>query len=209
LRVGSYVLAKALVLGLFAVFQVASVLLIMSLRVSMDFDPVFDIFPSGAWELFFTLLIAVIASIMFGLFISAVVPSPDVVLYVILIQLFVQIILSGTLFPLGDSAGANVASKLVISHWTMDALGSSVDLPGLDEDKSVACSAVWLPANPQMGTTEPTTTVECASAALGDKLSLDYQHTETHVLITWLALAGMAVFWGVMTVLVQRRKRVD
>ena len=209
LRVGSYVLAKALVLGLFAVFQVASVLLIMSLRVSMDFDPVFDIFPSGAGELFFTLLIAVIASIMFGLFISAVVPSPDVVLYVILIQLFVQIILSGTLFPLGDSTGANVASKLVISHWTMDSLGSSVDLPGLDEDKSVACSAVWLPANPQMGTTEPTTTVECASAALGDKLSLDYQHTETHVLITWLALAGMAVFWGVMTVLVQRRKRVD
>ena len=209
LRVGSYVGAKALVLGLFAVFQVASVLVIMALRVNMDFDPVFDIFPSGAWELFFTLLIAVIASIMFGLFISAVVPSQDVVLYIILVQLFVQIILSGTLFPLGDSGAAKLASKLVISHWTMDALGSSVDLPGLDEDKSVACSAVWLPANPQLGTTEPSTTVECASAALGDKLSLDYQHTETHVLITWLALIGMAVFWGALTVLVQRRKQVD
>jgi ABC-type multidrug transport system ATPase subunit/pSer/pThr/pTyr-binding forkhead associated (FHA) protein len=209
LRVWSYVIAKAVVLGAFAVFQVASVLLILSLEVNMDFDPVFDIFPSGAWELFFTLLIAVIASIMFGLFISAIVPSQEVVLYVILVQLFVQIILSGTLFPLGDSAGANVASKLVISHWAMDAMGSSADLAGLDEEKSVACSAVWLPPNPQLGTTEPATTVECAAAPLGDKLSLDYRHTETHVAITWAALTGMALFWGAMTILVQRRKRVD
>lgn len=209
LRVWSYVLAKAVVLGAFAVFQVASVLLILSLRVNMDFEPVFDFLPSGAWELFFTLLIAVIASIMFGLFISAVVPSPDVVLYVILVQLFVQIILSGTLFPLGDSPAANVASKLVISHWTMDALGSSVDLPGLDKAKSVACSAVWISANEQMGLTQPTTTVECASAALGDKLSLDYDHEEIHLLICWLALAAMAVFWGAMTIVIQRRKKSD
>ncbi len=116
LRVWSYVIAKALVLALFAVVQVASVLLILGLRVKMNYDPVFDIFPSGAWELFATLLIAVIASIMFGLFISAIVPSQDVVLYIILVQLFVQIILSGTLFPLGDSAAAKLASKMVISH---------------------------------------------------------------------------------------------
>jgi ABC transport system ATP-binding/permease protein len=209
LRVWSYVLAKAVVLGAFAVFQVASVLLILGLRVNMDFDPVFDFLPSGAWELFFTLLIAVIASIMFGLFISAAVPSPDVVLYVILIQLFVQIILSGTLFPLGDSQAANVASKLVISHWTMDALGSSVDLPGLDKDKSVACSGVWIPANEQLGMPEPSTRVECASAALGDKLSLNYEHDAIHLLTAWLALAAMAVFWGVLTVIVQRRKGAD
>lgn len=209
LRVWSYVLAKAVVLGVFAIFQVASVLLILSLRVNMDFDPVFDFLPSGAWELFFTLFVAVVASIMFGLFISAVVPSPDVVLYVILVQLFVQIILSGTLFPLGDSGAANVASKLVISHWTMDALGSTVDLPGLDQAKSVACSAIWLPANEQMGLTKPSTTVECASAALGNKLSLEYDHEELHLLVCWLALIAMAIFWGVMTVIVQRRKGAD
>jgi hypothetical protein len=91
----------------------------------------------------------------------------------------------------------------------MDAMGSSADLAGLDEEKSVACSAVWLPPNPQLGTTEPATTVECAAAPLGDKLSLDYRHTETHVAITWAALTGMALFWGAMTILVQRRKRVD
>ena len=146
---------------------------------------------------------------MFGLFISAIVPSPDVVLYIILVQLFVQIILSGALFPLGDSAGANIASKMVISHWTMDALGSSADLPGLDEDKSVACSATWMPANAQLGTTEPTTRIDCVPAALGDKLSLDYINSERHLMVTWLALLGMALFWGLMTILVQRRKQVD
>ncbi len=209
LRVWSYVIAKAAVLGLFAIIQVASVLLILGLKVDMNFDPVFDIFPSGGFELFATLLLAVFASIMFGLFISAVVPSPDVVLYIILVQLFVQIILSGTLFPLGDSAGANIASKLVISHWTMDALGSSTDLPGLDETKSVACSASWVPANAQLGTTEPTTRIDCVPAPLGDKLSLDYINSERHLMATWLALLGMALFWGTMTILVQRRKQVD
>jgi hypothetical protein len=110
---------------------------------------------------------------------------------------------------LGDSTGAKIASKLVISHWTMDALGSSVDLAGLDEEKSVACSATWVPANAQLGTTEPTTRIDCVPAPLGDKLSLDYRHTASHVNTTWLALAGMALFWGAMTILVQRRKRVD
>ncbi|MBK7217495.1 MAG: FHA domain-containing protein [Candidatus Promineofilum sp.] len=209
LRVWSYVIAKALVLGLFAIIQVASVLLILGLKVDMGFDPIFDIFPSGGFELFATLLLAVFASIMFGLFISAIVPSPDVVLYIILVQLFVQIILSGALFPLGDSAGADIASKLVISHWTMDALGSSADLPGLDEDKSVACSATWMPANAQLGTTEPTTRIDCVPAPLGDKLSLDYINSERHLMVTWLALLGMALFWGLMTILVQRRKQVD
>ena len=87
LRVWSYVIAKAVVLGLFAVIQVASVLLILSLKVDMSFDPVFDIFPTGGMELFATLLLAVFASIMFGLFISAIVPSPDVVLYLSLIHI--------------------------------------------------------------------------------------------------------------------------
>ena len=57
LRVWSYVIAKALVLGLFAIIQVASVLLILGLKVDMGYDPIFDIFPSGGFELFATLLI--------------------------------------------------------------------------------------------------------------------------------------------------------
>ena len=91
LRVGAYVGAKVLVLGVFALIQVASSLIIIGLRLDMDFEPILDIFPSGAWELGVTLYIAVLASILFGLFISAIVPNQNVVLYVILGQLFVQI----------------------------------------------------------------------------------------------------------------------
>lgn len=196
LRVAAYILAKVLVLSSFAVIQVASVLLVLGLKVDLGFDPAFDIFPIGALELFVTLLFAVLASIMLGLFISAVVPSADVVLYVILIQLFVQIILSGTLFPLPD----NPASKLVISQWTMNAIGSTVDLQKLNEE-SLVCQVV-----PVAGAEK----VICESAARdAEDLGLDYEHSTEHVLSCWGALLAQAIVWGGATTLVQARKKTE
>jgi ABC-type multidrug transport system ATPase subunit/pSer/pThr/pTyr-binding forkhead associated (FHA) protein len=197
LRVGAYVLAKVFILSCFAVIQVTSVLLILAIKVDLGFEPVFDFLPFGGLELFVTLLFAVLASIMLGLFVSAIVPTADVVLYVILIQLFVQIILSGTLFPLPD----NPASKLVISHWTMNAMGSTIDIPALN-DKSQVCQVV-----PQMGAG---TEITCASAARDrEDLGLDYEHSEEHLLTTWGALLAQTVVWGVATMLVQARKKTE
>ena len=197
LRVVAYVFSKVLVLTCFAIIQVASVLLIISLKVDLGFDPIFEIFPTGALELFVTLLFAVLASIMLGLLISALVPSADVVLYVILIQLFVQIILSGTLFPLPD----NPASKLVISHWTMDAMGSTVDIQELNE-KSMVCQVV-----PLAGTE---TKVVCESAARDEEdLGLNYEHSSEHLLVAWGALLAQAVIFGGATMVVQARKKTE
>jgi len=197
LRVGSYVFSKVLVLGCFAVVQVASVLLLLSLKVSLDLDPILDVFPSGASELFVTLLIAVITSIMLGLFISAVVPSPDIVLYVILGQLFVQIILSGTMFPLDE----NPAQKLVVSYWTMDAMGSTVDVRKLN-DESRICTVV--------PTMQGDTEIACESAARDEEdLGLDYEHSSDHLLTTWGALLAQAVVWGGLTTVVQARKKTS
>ena len=81
-------------------------------------------------ELFITLYIAVLASICFGLFLSAIVPNTDVVLYAILIQLFIQIILGGALFEINNKA----ASAITLSYWTTDALGSSVDIDQLNRE---------------------------------------------------------------------------
>lgn len=197
LRVGAYVFAKVLILSCFAVIQVASVMLVIALKVDLDFDPVFEFFPIGALELFVTLLFAVLASIMLGLFVSAIVPTADVVLYVILIQLFVQIILSGTLFPLPD----NPASKLVISHWTMDAMGSTVDIPALN-DKSQVCQVV-----PRMDGGKE---IACESAARDkEDLGLEYEHSSKHLLLTWGALLAQTAFWGVATMVVQARKKIE
>ncbi|UCC61551.1 MAG: FHA domain-containing protein [Anaerolineae bacterium] len=197
LRVAAYVFSKVLVLSAFAIVQVASVLLIIGLKVDLGFDPIFEFFPAGALELFVTLLLAVLASIMLGLFISAVVPSTDVVLYVILVQLFVQIILSGTLFPLPD----NPASKLVLSQWTMKAMGSTVDVEKLNEE-SMVCQVVSLP----VGGTD----VVCESAARDEEdLALDYEHSSENLLLSWGALLAQVVFWAGATTLLQARKKSE
>jgi ABC-type multidrug transport system ATPase subunit/pSer/pThr/pTyr-binding forkhead associated (FHA) protein len=202
LRVGAYVVSKVLVLGCFAVIQVISVLLVISLKVDLGFDPIFEFFPSGAMELFVTLLLAVLASIMLGLFVSAVVPTQDVVLYVILVQLFVQIILSGTLFPLPD----NPAQKLVVSYWTMDAMGSTVDVRKLNEE-SIGCTVVEMPLPDGSGVQRD---IVCDSAAREEEdLGLDYEHSEEHLLLDWVALLAQTVVWGGLTMFLQMRKKSD
>jgi len=93
LRVSSYVLSKVIVLCLFGLVQVASVILLLSFKMNLDLDSVFGL-PDGPWEMYITLALAIFASIMFGLFISAAVSNQDIVIYIILAQLFAQIILS-------------------------------------------------------------------------------------------------------------------
>jgi ABC-type multidrug transport system ATPase subunit len=210
LKVGSYVLSKVLILGLFAVVQVASSLLILSFKVDLGFDPVFSIFPSGGAEMFVTLLLAVMASIMLGLFISAIVPSADVVLYIILVQLFVQIILSGSaLFPLPESALTDAISQAVISHWTMEGMGASVGIEELNEE-SMVCqvgeSQVVLPD----GSTETHYGFGCDTESAGvEELGLNYAHTEKHLLTVWGALVAQIVLWGVLTMVMQMRTKTD
>lgn len=199
LKVVAYVGSKVLVLAVFTAVQVASSLWILGLRVDLDFEPIYEFFPSGVLELATTLFIAVLASVMFGLFISAVVPNQNVVLYVILGQLFLQIILSGALFPLPDSAVTDGVSKLVVSYWAMDAMGSTVGLHELNEESQV-CRVTEYEVP---GSAETKTEIICDSAAVPEEdLGLDYERSAEHLRTTWIALSAQAVAWGVLTVLV-------
>ena len=198
LSVLAYISSKVLVLGIFAVIQVVSVLLVMSLKVDLNVSgAIFK--DAGILELFITLYLAVLASIMFGLFISAVVPNTDVVLYAILVQLFVQIIMGGTLFPL-DSG---MVAKFTISNWTVDAMGSTVDMEKLNRE-SMVCNVVEIPS---MFGGDPTKEIRCDN--VDRSLYLDYQHTEEHILSAWLGLFAHAVFWGLLTIFVQARKKIE
>jgi hypothetical protein len=40
-------------------------------------------------------------------------------------------------------------------------------------------------------------------------LGLDYEHTEDHVLITWVGLLAHAMIWGTLTFVVMYRKKGD
>lgn len=198
LSVVAYVLSKMLILGVFAFIQVVSVMLIIGLAVDMDFPgAVFK--DSGGMELFITLFLAVIASISFGLFISAIVPNTDIVLYAILVQLFVQIILGGTLFPINNKA----ASAVTISYWTTDAMGSTIDIPALNKE-SWSCQGV---ETFDEATGKMVNKPICSKA--DTKLSVKYQHDANHVIGMWWALIIHGLIWLVLTIIVQARKKAE
>jgi ABC transport system ATP-binding/permease protein len=193
----AYVSSKVIVLGLFAILQVASVLLIMSLGVDFNLPGV--IFEKSAvFEIFITLYLGMIASIALGLFISAIVPNTDVVLYAILVQLFAQIILGGALFPISSK----IASAVTVAYWSTDAMGATVDIQQLNRE-SLSCQAIEEPTETGTIVRKPL----CSSA--NAELTLSYAHTVEHLIAMWLGLIFHALFWFVATIVIQARKKAE
>jgi len=76
------------------------------------------------------LVLGTLAAITMGLFISALVPNTNTVIYIILLALFFQIIFAGVIFEL-PPATKNL-SYLTLSRWTVEGLGVSADIAGLN-----------------------------------------------------------------------------
>ncbi len=198
LSVWAYVLSKMAVLSMFALVQVGGTLLMLGIFVDLGVEGVF-ITNFSLPEIFITLYLAVLASIGLGLFISAMVPSTDVVLYVILAELFLQIVLSGTLFPMP----ANLASYATPGYWATDGLSSIVDLPRLDEE-GISCKVVEIPSM----TGGPATLESVCDSAASNKENLEgYHHTAGHLLVVWFAMGTQLMIWILLTIIVQTRKK--
>lgn len=128
LKIGPYVSSKVAALFLFAFLQCALLLGVVALKVRLPSD---GIFVSPALEIYITLLLTTLAAICLGLMISAAVTRRDSVIYVVMLILFVQIIFSGALFELkGPMKGVSYAT---ITRWSLDAIGSTVDMTALDD----------------------------------------------------------------------------
>lgn len=97
LKILPYLLSKVAVLILFAAIQCLLLLIVIRLRVKYPQD---GVFLSVGLELYITLVLATLASIGQGLLISAAVRSQDVVIYVILVVIFVQIMFGGAIFKM-------------------------------------------------------------------------------------------------------------
>jgi ABC-type multidrug transport system ATPase subunit/pSer/pThr/pTyr-binding forkhead associated (FHA) protein len=209
LKVTAYVLSKFFVLALFAVVQVVSVILIVGIRIDLGYESA--IFPDmGVWgtllELFIIMYLGVLASIGFGLLISAIVPSLDVVLYAILAQLFVQIVLSATLFPLP----ANPLSYVTPGYWTMNALGSSADLKKLDDEaKKCLLTTEIVNQVTQAGGDVNEDSVQCSSASARETNIENFKHEAAHIIISLIALTVLTVLFVLLTIVVQARKKID
>ncbi|MEW5940550.1 MAG: ATP-binding cassette domain-containing protein, partial [Chloroflexota bacterium] len=202
LSVWAYVLSKVLVLSLFAVFQVAGMLLLLSFFVDLDVTGVVFL-DFSLLEIFISLYLAILASIALGLLISSLVPSTDVVLYIILAQLFVQIVLTGALFPVDR----NILSYTTPGYWATDALSSIVDLPTLDK-KARSCVVIEAEI-PDMNTGEIKKEIryECSSAKSDQSNLKYYEHEAGHLMVSWFAMGAQLVGFTLLTIIIQARKK--
>lgn len=122
-----YMFSKITVLGVLCLFQTALLVFMVNLV-----DPFHDgIFLPAIWEVYITLSLTALVSLMIGLTVSAIVPNNDWAMSFVPLLLIPQVIFSGTIFPLKDWFTQIIAATCV-ARWAMIALGSSV---GLHSDK--------------------------------------------------------------------------
>ena len=203
LRIPPYLTSKIVILLAFGLVQCLLLLVVMSLRV--DFPGGGVILPAVV-EMYITLVLATLASINLGLLISAVVRSSATVIYIILVVLFVQIIFAGAIFEIPDAA--RPISYLTTTRWTLEALGSSVDIERLNA-RGGGClePEEELPAG-----LSPAADGYCeeGQTALPPALTFNvgYEHSAGHLLFAWFVLLLFAAAFLGLTIVVQRRKDV-
>lgn len=203
LKIPPYLMSKVVVLGFFALIQCATLLAVVAIKVAYPGD---GVFLPAAIEMYITLVLATLAGISLGLLVSALVRSQNMVIYVILLILFVQIIFAGAIFEL--PAAAKPISYLTTTRWTLEALGSTVDMETLRLD-GVTCLE---PENERQGQMMGPSEAPCKDGqqrlAPPYEFNVIYRNNELHLLSRWLMLLAFSgVFIG-LTYFVQRRKDV-
>ena len=223
-RILPYVASKVVVLGLFGLIQCLLFMLVIGLRIDYPAEGV--LLPAPV-EMYITLVLATLAAILLGLLISAIVPNVNSVIYIVFLILFFQMIFAGVLFDLPGVT--DHFSNLTLTRWTMEALGSSVDLEALRDDtgfgfqpgtvvQPVAVEVEVPRIDVSSGrvvtvtqTVTQTTLVDPEPMVLQDnsfEFDISYEHTMTHVIKDWLLLIGFGLVFALAVAAVLRRKDV-
>jgi len=199
LRLIPYLGSKAVVLIGFALIQCLALIVAVGLRIRF---PQLGTFLPGPLEIYLTLALASAAGTAIGLFISAIVNSAGTAIYVVLFALFTQIMFAGVIFKLPGVT--NALSYLTVTRWTVEALGSTVDMPRLNEQGRIELTKTIEGVDPLTGATvsRPVT--------IRDRLLVDfnvnYGWTANYVIERWAVLAMFGLVFGGLTALAQRRR---
>ena len=127
LRILPYIASKVVVLGAFALIQCLLFMLVVGLKV--DFPKEGVLLPAPV-EMYITLVLGTLAAILLGMLISAIVPNPNTVIYILFMVLFFQMIYAGVLFDLPGFT--DQFSNLTLTRWAVEGMGSSVDMEWLN-----------------------------------------------------------------------------
>ncbi|WP_374689274.1 FHA domain-containing protein [Promineifilum sp.] len=203
LRIPPYLGSKVVILLAFGAVQCLLLLFVMSWKVDFPGD---GIFLPAVVEMYVTLVLATLASIAMGLLISAIVRNSSTVIYIILFVLFVQIIFAGAIFEIPPAA--RPISYLTTTRWTLEALGSSVDIERLNRQGGGCLE----PEEPLPAGLSPAASGYCdeGQTALPPTLTFNvtYDHAAGHLLGRWFVLLLFAAVFLGLTAFVQRRKDV-
>lgn len=132
LKLMPYLTSKLVVLSGFALLQCALLLAVLSLGIQF---PGNGIALPAMPEFFITLFLSTMASISLGLLISAAAPTPNVIAYLVMIVLFLQIVFSNAIFPLEGAAES--LTYVMISRWSLEGLGTTNQLPVMSEQFAI------------------------------------------------------------------------
>ncbi len=198
LRLRTYLSSKMVVLIGFAALQVLALLVVVALRVQVPFAGI--ILP-GPLELYITLLLTTIVGIMLGLFISAIAANSNSVIYIVLLAVFVQIIFAGVFFELPGITRA--ISFFTPTRWSVEALGSTIDMPTLNDLGQIEVRRT-------IDTVDPTTGEKVQREVVySDKLpvtfTVGYEHQAGYLLSRWAGLLGFALLLLIATAWAQAR----
>jgi len=198
LRLRTYLGSKIVVLVGFAALQVMALLVVVALRVQVPFNGI--ILP-GPLELYITLLLTTIVGIMLGLFISAIAVNSNSVIYIVLLAVFVQIIFAGVFFELPGIT--KTISFFTPMRWSVEALGSTIDMPTLNDLGQIEVRR-------SVDTVDPTTGAKVQREVVySDKLPLiftvGYEHQASYLLSRWVVLIVFALLLLIATAWAQGR----
>jgi len=194
LRVLPYFASKFVVLSSFAAIQ--SLLLLMVLALNISF-PSKGAFLWSPIEYYLTLLLAAIASIAFGLFLSTVATSRNMVIYLVLLALFGQIVFSGAVFEL--SSLTEFLSHFTITRWALEAFGATTDMDRLNQlgqvrvEREIDLAGRGI----QRLVDDIQTTVQ---------FHVNYSHTGWALLSRWCGLLAHTTIWSGLAVWWLRRQ---
>jgi ABC-type multidrug transport system ATPase subunit len=193
LKILPYLSSKFVVLGAFVFIQCFLLLLVLGLGL---------IFPgTGAilWappEYYVTLVLTGLASVALGLCLSALASSRDMVIYLVLIVVFLQIVFSGAIFEL--SPAARPLSWLTITRWSLEALGASTDMDTLNN-----LGQVRVERDVDLGRSVQTVTEDIATTV---DFNVNFSHNAPALISRWIFLVVQIVLWGSLALWLIKRK---
>ncbi|MCL4295365.1 MAG: FHA domain-containing protein [Anaerolineae bacterium] len=193
LRSIPYFASKFGVLGAFMAVQIVLFLLILAFNLRF---PASGVIFWAPLEYYITLLLAVLASTALGLFISASATSKDMVTYLVLIVILVQIVFSGAIFELSQFTAP--LSYLTITRWALESLGISTNIEHLNSLSQVRVENVLDTGRGLQ------TLVKDVPTPL--TFYINYTHNGLALGSRWLLLLAQTLIWSYLAVWQIRRK---